>query len=249
MNEHNNPTPESIIKKLSIELLRCDSIVIVSDTFASMADNINYNNHNTPLSEHHTKCIKVLGIDSVIPSNVELKKKCILNNKILASWLLKAETLGLASVRMETTGLIKPSKDNTDGRVTTRSYSITSKGLEVALKLQEHEDNERRFEQQNDISKVLQDNSSKSVTTARWALALSVLLVSFGGYRVYQLEQKILSHSNMEQRINSAEEESSRLNGEVVRLKDELNRLISVDNDKGKPVAVIVDSNTPTTEP
>jgi hypothetical protein len=49
----------------------------------------------------------------------------------------------------------------------------------------------------------------------------------------------------MEQRIHSAEEESSRLDEEVVRLKGELNRLIPVDNDKGKPVAVIVDNNTP----
>jgi hypothetical protein len=125
---------------------------------------------------------------------------------------------------------------------------VNEDGLDVALKLQEHDDNKERFKQQSAISNVLKDNSSKSVATARWALALSVVLLGFGGYRVYQLEQKILSHSNMKQRIHSAEEESSRLNEEVVRLKDELSRLISVDNDKGKPVAVNVDSNKPATE-
>jgi cell division protein FtsL len=123
------------------------------------------------------------------------------------------------------------------------TIKINEKGFEAALKLQEHEDNHERFEQQSGISKVLQSNSSKSVLTARLALALSVVLVSFGGYRIYQLEQKIMSHSNMEQRIHSAEEESDRLDKEVVRLKGELSGLISVDNDKGKPVAVIVDSN------
>jgi DNA-binding PadR family transcriptional regulator len=246
MNGHNNPTPESIIKDITLELLRINDITVTTEEHSLISDTIMHNSSGGFLSVHQDKCYTALNIDAVTPE-IEDNNKRYLFNGVLMVWLEKAHGLELASPREDTAEVRNDSTKSL--RVPIKTYTLTPKGLEVALKLQEHEDNERRFEQQSGISLILQDNSSKSVTTARWALALSVVLVIFGGYRVYQLEQKILSHSNMEQRIHSAEEEYSRLDEEVVRLKGELNRLIPVDNDKGKPVAVIVYSNTPATKP
>jgi cell division protein FtsL len=251
MNEHNNATPETLIKNITLELLKAGDITVTTEDFGKSTGIIAYGSSGGSLSEHQQKLYESLGMAATTPDiegiedDVNAKRYHI--NGILLMWLSKAQILGLTTLRRRNAELINNKGSKVD--IQLKTFALTPQGLDVALKIQEHDDNERRFEQQSGISDVLKDNSSKSVFTARLALALSVVLVIFGGYRVYQLEQKILSHSNMEQRIHSAEEEYSRLDEEVVRLKGELNRLIPIDNDKGKPVAVIVDSNTPATEP
>jgi hypothetical protein len=248
MKKYEHPTPETIVKKLTIELLRRDNITIVDDFASAMTDNITHNSTNKSLAVHQRECAKEIGFDAIVTqTNIEERMRA--TNKLLASWLVKIESLGLANSRDESTGLCKAIEDGGDGRARVKAYSITPQGLETALKLQEHDDNRDRFKQQKIISKTLQTNSTRSVYISVSALCISILLVGLSAFRTYQLEEKIMSHDTMKQRIHSAEEESSRLDEEVVRLKDELNRLISVDNDKGKPVAVIVDSNKPATEP
>jgi len=251
MNEHNNATPETIIKNITIELLRYGDITVTTENFGVCTDIIPFGSSGGFLLEHQQKLYESLRIDATQLSAESIEdnsngKRYLINGALLM-WLSKTQVLGLALPRDR--NIEVDNKDGSKATVLLKTFALTSQGLDVALKIQEHEDNERRFEQQSGISKALQDNSSKSVTTARWALALSVVLVGFGGYRVYQLEQKILSHSNMEQRIHSAEKESSRLGKEVVILKDELNILTAIGNDKSHPVAVIVDSNAPATRP
>jgi len=72
------------------------------------------------------------------------------------------------------------------------------------MKLQEHDDNERRFNSQKEsteaqieisqsqkqISTALKNNSDKSIKTARWAIFLTVIAIIFSGIRLYYLEQK-----------------------------------------------------------
>jgi hypothetical protein len=89
---------------------------------------------------------------------------------------------------------------------------VNEDGLDVALKLQEHDDNKERFKQQSAISDVLKDNSSKSVTTARIALGVAAIVMvssissaAINYIRLNKLEQKILSHDAIELHIRSNE--------------------------------------------
>jgi hypothetical protein len=211
MNEHNNPTTETIIKKLTVELLKHDFISVVPEGIGKATDKIKHENSDKTLAEHQDLCMDLLGINQIIPE-LEKKNKLFLSNSVLMAWLRKAETLGLASFEMSTLKLIEGAGITINDKFKMSNYSITSKGLETALKLQEHEDNERRFEQQSGISKVLQDNSSKSVTTARIALGVAaiVMVSSIGSaainyIRLDKLEQKILSHDEIKLLIRSNE--------------------------------------------
>jgi hypothetical protein len=89
---------------------------------------------------------------------------------------------------------------------------VNEDGLDVALKLQEHDDNKERFKQQSAISDVLKDNSSKSVTTARIALGVAVIVMississaAINYIRLDKLEQKFLSYDEIELHIRSNE--------------------------------------------
>jgi hypothetical protein len=105
-------------------------------------------------------------------------------------------------------GLVDTSEVNAEMYFVT----LNSKGVDVALKLQEHDDNKERFKQQSAISKVIQDNSSKSVTTARIALGVAAIVMvsaissaAINYIRLDKLEQKILSHDAIELHIRSNE--------------------------------------------
>jgi len=141
------------------------------------------------------------------------KKKHHINHFITQSVALMIEEL----IRLE---LIHVTDNSSDTGQYASTISLSIKGLETTLKLQEHDDNESRFIQQKEISETLKKNSTKSVFTARLALALSALLISIGGYRVYQLEQKILSHDAIELRISNTETELNRLKNENVLPKN-----------------------------
>lgn len=246
-NQRASISIESMRKNfLTLLLKRKDITVIETDT--RMTKEI--------VCDGHSDCLYDMQLNLITEAECELPEKDIEPSLINATLQEALDELVDLDLSIRGIGKAKIETGNHTTLLNTLVYRITPKGLDVALKLQEHTDNEQRFKQQIDISEQqkgisneLKINSSKSVVNARIALALSIVLIAVGGYRIYQLEQKILSHSNMEQRIQSAEEESSRLDEEVVRLKGELSRLISVDNDKGKPVAVIVDSNTPATAP
>jgi hypothetical protein len=51
--------------------------------------------------------------------------------------------------------------------------SLNSKGLEIALKLQEHDDNERRFNEQKIISSTFKTNSTRSFWGSMRALVMA----------------------------------------------------------------------------
>jgi hypothetical protein len=89
---------------------------------------------------------------------------------------------------------------------------VNEDGLDVALKLQEHDDNKERFKQQSAISDVLKDNSSKSVTTARIALGVAAIVMississaAINYIRLDKLEQNFLSYDEIELHIRSNE--------------------------------------------
>jgi hypothetical protein len=108
------------------------------------------------------------------------------------------------------------------GFVTTKDYnehksiSLTVRGVDVALKLQEHEDNDIRFNQQsefskeqlvisesqNKISKALKKNSDRTVIAAAVGAGLTLAAVFIGVFRLYQFEQKLVSHEDIDTRIS-----------------------------------------------
>ncbi|RTR40996.1 hypothetical protein EKG38_03550 [Shewanella canadensis] len=117
--------------------------------------------------------------------------------------------------------------------------TVNAKGLEVIIKLQEHDDNERRFNSQKEsteaqmeisesqklVSEALKSNSDKSVTTARWAIGLTVIAIIFSGIRLYFLEQKITSNDTINDRISGLEKQYNTLENENIMLKDSIERI------------------------
>jgi hypothetical protein len=85
--------------------------------------------------------------------------------------------------------------------------TLNSKGVDVALKLQEHDDNKSRFQQQRNISRV-------SLVVAATALALTAIMVLLAVQRLSLLEERILSHDTIEHRIKNNEKELNRINTE-----------------------------------
>jgi hypothetical protein len=53
------------------------------------------------------------------------------------------------------------------------TYQVKSKGIDVGLKLQEHKDNEQRFNEQFSISDTLRKNSNRSVIISCVAVTFS----------------------------------------------------------------------------
>ena len=81
-------------------------------------------------------------------------------------------------------------------------YLLTSKGIDVALKLQEHADNERRFKENYLISKTLQTNSKRSLIISSIALILTIVALTLAFVRLDRTD-KILEQS--ERRLTIAE--------------------------------------------
>lgn len=99
---------------------------------------------------------------------------------------------------------------------------VNEDGLDVALKLQEHDDNRDRFEQQKAISKTLQTNSTRSVFIAVSALCISVVLVGLSAFRAYQLEEKILSHDAIQLHIRNNETKINELSDKGVSIDSQV---------------------------
>jgi hypothetical protein len=100
-------------------------------------------------------------------------------------------------------GLVDTSEVNAEMYFVT----LNSKGVDVALKLQEHDDNKSRFQQQRNISRV-------SLVVAATALALTAIMVLLAVQRLSLLEERILSHDIIEHRIKNNEKELNRINTE-----------------------------------
>jgi hypothetical protein len=81
-------------------------------------------------------------------------------------------------------------------------YLLTSKGIDVALKLQEHADNERRFKENYNISQTLQKNSKRSLIISSVALILTIAALTLAFIRLDRTD-KILEQS--ERRLTIAE--------------------------------------------
>lgn len=222
-------TTEDIIVNLTMGMMRIETMAVTSSNKYQEISKITHN--GKPLIQHLEDCITILGYEPSPELTKEGRVELI--NGLLTTSLNKLVTLELVKYGSISAVFIDP-ESRPETNIQLRTFEINSKGLEVALKLQEHGDNESRFRQQTDISKVLKDNSTKSVLTARVALALSVVLVCFGGYRVYQLEQKILSHSIMEARMNTTDLELGKLRDKNDLLVKELEAF------KDKPVTTAV---------
>jgi hypothetical protein len=150
-------------------------------------------------------------------------------NKHLEMGTVKKKILN-CSFKEEKKGLF----DSYSGEVIT--YVITSKGLDACLKLQEHEDNERRFEQQTGISEIIKKNSSESVKTSQKALkvsyyisCLALLGIVLSFLRLDALQEKVVSLDNLESRILHMEskpkeliKENKLLEAELLTLKAQL---------------------------
>jgi hypothetical protein len=216
---------ESMRKNLLTLLLKRKDITVV-ETNTLMTKEI--------VCDEHSSCLYDMQLPILIESGFALPEEDLsprLLNDTLKTALNDLVDLELSKIEA---GKASIRDENHTTLLDTVVYQITPKGLDVALKLQEHEDNERRFEQQKGISKELKKNSDRSVLTARVALVLSVVLVCFGGYRVYQLEQKILSHSIMEARMNTTDLELGKLRDKNDLLVKELEAF------KNKPVTTVV---------
>jgi len=69
--------------------------------------------------------------------------------------------------------------------------SLNAKGLEIALKLQEHDDNERRFNDQRTISNTLKTNSTRSFWVSILALVMAFISVYFSYNRMEHSERRL----------------------------------------------------------
>jgi hypothetical protein len=58
------------------------------------------------------------------------------------------------------------------------TYTLTSKGYDVALKLSEHADQKQRFDVQTDISKSSAESAKSSKTIAKFAVAVAAVLTT-----------------------------------------------------------------------
>jgi hypothetical protein len=125
------------------------------------------------------------------------------------------------------------------GLVTTEAYNehesihLTARGVDVALKLQEHEDNNIRFNQQskfskdqlvisesqNKISKALKKNSDRTVIAAAVGAILTLAAVLIGAFRLYQFEQKLVSHEDIDTRISELKKNHNSLALDNEKLK------------------------------
>ena len=140
----------------------------------------------TGLRTHQLNFLKLLKINVGDIDFDGMHENIAINNKI--SEILDEFVLLEIIVRVgdETSAFI-----NTDGyhqAIENRSYKLSAKGLEVVLKLQEHNDNQKRIEQQVNISseqvnisseqvnisKSLKTNSDRALKVSIGALLLSV---------------------------------------------------------------------------
>jgi hypothetical protein len=82
-------------------------------------------------------------------------------------------------------------------------WCLTEKGIDVALKLQENADNERRFLYQSEVSKTLKRNSNWSIGISVTALFLTFSAVTLAFIKLERTDI-LLEHS--ERRLTLAEE-------------------------------------------
>jgi hypothetical protein len=229
------PSTVARIKNLTIALLNYDSIVVVADHISGKANTLKVKGAYKSIAEQQRAfCDYAYSeVEDDDYRDYEAVKKApepltkngmYLTNRELTSWLNQLESLELVRPNSITVGMLTREDSEEDVLTDAINYTISSKGLEVALKLQEHIDNKRRFEQQKSVSLVMKRNSTKSVATGKVALVLSVILILFGGFRVYQLERKILSHEVLEQRIHDMGVEVFRLNDEMLPLMELLDK-------------------------
>lgn len=80
----------------------------------------------------------------------------------------------------------------TDRHIAIDKVYINEKGLEVALKMQEHFDNEQRYIEQSKISTVLKDNSSNSLKVSIGALVCVFIGFVFSYERIQIAEDQLM---------------------------------------------------------
>jgi len=211
--EPDNTSPEAVLKNVTKELLRNDHITIIKEELGTDTGIIVKSVRAKSLYEYQCEHMVSLGIK--IPKMSDMAGAHIINS-ILTQWLSRADKLGL--VEKNTEARQRQPRDSGMDFVDVVKYTLSSRGLDVALKLQEHDDNKERFKQQSAISDVLKDNSSKSVTTARIALGVAAIVMississaAINYIRLDKLEQKILSHDEIKLRIRSNEVRMMRL--------------------------------------
>jgi len=196
---------------ISVELMRKNFLSLLLKRLDITAINTNTRMTKEIVCDGHAECLYRMQLVLAVEADCELPESDIdpslLNNTIQMA-LDDLVSLGLSK---KGKGKAKIVVGNNTTLLDTDAYQITPKGLDVALRLQEHDDNERRFEQQKAISETLKTNSTRSLYTAWGALLISCTLVVIGGIKIYQLDQKISSHTTMEKRINTTDIELGKL--------------------------------------
>lgn len=209
---------------LTLLLKRMD--IVVTDTYPEMTKEI--------VCTDHSECLYSMQLAILKEAECKLPESDILPSLINDTLKMALDDLVSLGLSKKGEGKAKMVAGDHTTLLHTGAYQITPKGLDVALKLQEHDDNERRFGQQKAISETLKTNSTRSLYTAWGALIISCTLVVFGAIRIHQLDQKISSHTTMEKRINTTDIELGKLRGKNDLLVKELEAL------KNKPVNTVI---------
>jgi len=203
-------TPEEIIKNLTLALLKDNTITVSESEFGNSTRHIFKDPEGASLNQRQIQYAHLFGMHpSALPD--ELMRDWL--NGAILSWLDRLKGLGLADVEHR-----KENYNRTIDHieiVIVADYSITAKGLETALRLQEHSDNEARFKQQKIISIT-------SVCVAVLALVLTTALVVLGAMRLDLLEQKTLSHEEIKLHIKSNEAKINELSTKGVAVDSQV---------------------------
>ena len=88
-----------------------------------------------------------------------------------------------------------------------KKFKLTEKGVDVALKINEHKDNDKKYLQQLDINRQLKRNSTISARTAIVAsiIASLALVFSFLNYKISEKRLSIIENSYLSQSVNARE--------------------------------------------
>tara|TARA_Y100000034_G_C6874361_1_gene399630 strand:+ start:968 stop:1810 length:843 start_codon:yes stop_codon:yes gene_type:complete len=136
-------------------------------------------------------------------NGTEFEKKCFhirLQHTLLGSTLNRLEGLGLiSSERLENIENIKEFIVPSDSFCFTK-YTLTEKGVDVSIKLVEHDDNKKKDQQQLQISEQLKSNSTITVRTSIFAsfVAACALILSFLNYQLLDQRLELMKLSSVE---------------------------------------------------
>jgi hypothetical protein len=211
----------------------------------------NYNSRKLKLQEHRKKIVDFAQSFTDLDS---FKKSCLSKDNILDEQRYFYELNVLANMIKD--DLVKYDFVEALDYQDEIFLQLTPKGIDAVLKIQEHDDNERRFQQQSEISTTLKSNSTKSLWIAWGALIMSTALVYLSYERLNKLEDKIISHNDIDISIKTLEDKSNTLALENEKLKSAITLLkeskpedksntLALENEKLKSAITLLKESKP----